>query len=70
MLKVYIYATSRIVAKMRVAIGFEFSRSEYNNVYPGISERTAKNDIQKMIQLNFCEKTGAGSSTKYRIIAR
>lgn len=52
------------------AIGFEFSRSEYNNVYPGISERTAKNDIQKMIQLNFCEQTGAGSSTKYRIIAR
>lgn len=46
--------------------GDEFSREDYENSFAErISEKTARNDIAKMLDFDFIQRAGRGPSTKY-----
>lgn len=42
-----------------------YNRSIYEEIYPDISEKTARNDLSKMVQLGFLGKIGRGQATSY-----
>lgn len=45
-----------------------FSKAEYMKRFGVISKITAQTDIQKLVELGFCQPKGSGPSTKYLII--
>jgi predicted HTH transcriptional regulator len=58
---------SRMIAFLKqINHSLQFSREDYQNYFVGkISEKTARNDIAKLLEGNWLEKLGDGPQTKY-----
>jgi len=50
----------------KLKVGEEFSREDFESFFEGsISEKTARNDISKLMEGGWVERFGDGPSTKY-----
>lgn len=50
----------------KLKVGEQFSREDFERFFEGsISEKTARNDISKLMESEWVERLGEGPSTKY-----